>query len=149
MPNGYFGKRSKTEKKNITIENYIFKLFWVTDVNLSKQFWFFETNLPKKGVSLKNKHRHWVLYIWVKLCIKFNVKQFLSFGPNLPKNGVSSLKQMERTSPLSSAYSKILKKNLENFSLSKQFWIFGPNIPKKGIYDQTLNKWTFSLNSAY
>ena len=35
------------------------------------------------------------------------------FGPNLPKKGVSSLKQMQRTPPLSSAYSNFWTKYAE------------------------------------
>ena len=42
MLNGFFGQylqeRSKTEKKNITIEFYIFKLVWVPNFNFNKQF---------------------------------------------------------------------------------------------------------------
>ena len=57
MTNGFFGqylqKGSEKEKKNITNEFYIFKLVWVPDVNFNKKFWFFETNLPSKGLIVK------------------------------------------------------------------------------------------------
>ena len=50
MPNGFLDntiqKRYKTEKKNINIEFYIFKLIWVPNFNFNKQSWLFETNLP-------------------------------------------------------------------------------------------------------
>ena len=59
MPNGFFGqylqKRSKTEKKNITIEFCIFKLVWVPNFNFNKQFLFFEANCHKREYHSKTK----------------------------------------------------------------------------------------------
>ena len=54
LQNGCF--RSKTEKVNNAIEFFIFELVQVTHFSLNWKFWFFRSNLPKKGVSgLKQK----------------------------------------------------------------------------------------------
>ena len=46
----------KPKKVNITIELYIFKLVYVPNSTLNKQFWLLRPNLPKRGVSgLKRK----------------------------------------------------------------------------------------------
>ena len=43
--------RSKTKKVNITTELSIFELILEPNFSLNWQFWFFGSNLPKKGIS--------------------------------------------------------------------------------------------------
>ena len=48
--------QAKAEKRKMTIELYIFQLVLVPSFNLNRQFWFFELNLSKNGIScLKQK----------------------------------------------------------------------------------------------
>ena len=80
--------QSKKEKVNITIDFYTFKWLWVLNFSLDWQFWFFGTNLPKKGIS--GQKFHWILHIWINLDIKLCSKnQFWILGPNLPKKGIT------------------------------------------------------------
>ena len=57
-PKIYF--RSKTEKVNIIIQFSKFKLVFVPNFTLNKQFWILEANLPKKGTSSR-KWKNWTL----------------------------------------------------------------------------------------
>ena len=52
---GYF--HTKTKKLNISIEFCMFELVQVPNFSLKWQFWFFGTNLPKKGVSTQNQKK--------------------------------------------------------------------------------------------
>ena len=100
---------SKNKKLNTTIDFWIFELVLVLNISWNGQFWFFGSNLPKKGVSVwtrKSEHLHWILLIRISLGAKFQLKlSILIFWPNLPKKGVSRLKQKRWTLPLNSAYS--------------------------------------------
>ena len=55
---GYF--RSKRENSNITIEFSIFKLVYVPNLILNRQFWFFGPTLPKRNIS-RPKQGRWML----------------------------------------------------------------------------------------
>ena len=57
---------SKTEKVNITIEYYIFKLVSVTTFSLNWKFWFFGPSLIKKDISGQKKVK---LNITIEFCI--------------------------------------------------------------------------------
>ena len=68
--------QSKTDKIDTTIEFCIFKLAFVSNFTLNKQFWIFGPNLPKKDIycqkqKQKSEHHHWILHIQI------------SFGTNL------------------------------------------------------------------
>ena len=76
---GYF--RSKIEKKSISIEFSIFEFLNTSCFFLNRQFWFFWTNLLKKGIfSVQNrkiKHHYRIKHIWFSLDAKFHVKQII------------------------------------------------------------------------
>ena len=83
---------SKTEKVYITIESCIFRLVLVPNSSLNWQFWFFLSDLPKKGFSgLKQKKGtplifHTILHIQISLAQNFSSNwQCWFFGRNLPK----------------------------------------------------------------
>ena len=61
-------KRSNTEKVNITIDFYIFKIVLALNFSLNWQFWIFEPNKPNKDISnIKNKK--------IKTTIEFNIME--------------------------------------------------------------------------
>ena len=107
-----------------------------TKFSLNYQFWFFEPNFPKKGVSRlkqKNSKHHWILHIRISLSTKFQFKlKFLFFEPNSPKKGASHPKQKKWTPPLNSAYSK--------FQLKLIIFIFWTKFaPKRCFRSKTEN----------
>ena len=63
------------KKKKRTSSNFQSSKFQIS--GLTHNFDFLKQICHKKGLSLKNKnswHHHWVLHIWVRLCIKFQLK---------------------------------------------------------------------------
>ena len=55
----------------------IFKLFLAPNFSLNWKFWFFGPHLTQKGISnrkQKSEHHYWILYIWISLSTKFQVK---------------------------------------------------------------------------
>ena len=83
---------SKTEKVNITSESWIFRLVLIPNSSLNWQFWYFWSDLPKRGFSgLKQKKWarlifHIILHIQISVAQNFSWNwQCWFFGPSLPK----------------------------------------------------------------
>ena len=63
-------KRSNTEKVNIIIDFYIFKIVLALNFSLNWQFWIFGPNKPNKDISnIKNKK--------IKTTIEFNIMELV------------------------------------------------------------------------
>ena len=65
----------------------------------------------------KRENYHWILHIRISLSTKFCLSTILIFGLNFPRKGISTLKQIDWTLPLNSAYSNYSP----NFSINSQF----------------------------
>ena len=110
---------SKSEKVNITTGFCIFELVYDYVHNILRHFdrWanFFFTKreedentfyCQKKVFPMENgksEHHHWILYIWISLSTKFQLKlKFLIFGPKILLNVLSfiSTKIKESEPPL-------------------------------------------------
>ena len=147
MPNRifrqYLQKGLKQKKKNITIESCTIKLVWIPNLSLNKKFWFFETNLLQKGVSLKNKkseHHHWSLPICVRLSTIFQLKlAIFIFWTKLAQKRVSTLNRCKEHGywVLHISINQCIKFFLQQTNL---------NFETKGA---KLKNWTSALNSAY
>ena len=62
---------------NTTIDFCIFKLVWVLNFILNKQFRIFERHIPKKAIYNQNYRKstsHWILHVWINLGTKFQLK---------------------------------------------------------------------------
>ena len=75
---------SITTVPNITIE---FSIFEYTVTNFNRQFWFFGSDLPQKGIS-GLKHDHRIQHIQISLSTKLHLKQTsLIFWTKFAQNG--------------------------------------------------------------
>ena len=86
----------KTTKVNTNTDFCIIKSICPI-FSLNWQFRIFGQVCPKRVFPVENRkngHHHWILYIWISLGTKFQLKLIiLIFGPNLLKEGISGLKQ--------------------------------------------------------
>ena len=91
-------------KLNIAIEFYVFKMVWVPNFRLNRQFW---TKLTQKRVFLIQKRKtngnhHRILHIWSNLGSKFN---FISLDFLEQISQKFCWKQKKWASPLNSSSS--------------------------------------------
>ena len=106
----------------------------------------FGPNLLKRVAifSLKhkiNRHHHWILHIWVSLCIKFHFEQIiLNFCTKFAQERYLWSKTEKLNIIIEFRLFKLVL--VPNFSLNWQFWFFWPDLPKKGFSGLKQKKWT-------
>ena len=143
--------RSKRAKLNISIEFCIFELVEVPNFGINWKFWFFGTNLSKKGIS-SWKWNNWTSPLhsacsnYPEYQIPLYTNKFEFWDQICPKRVFSVEK--ERVNITIEFY--IFKLALvPYFILNKQFWILMPNLRKTGVLYQKWKEWTSPLNYAY
>ena len=77
-------------KINTTIEFHIFRLVWISNFALNKQFWIskFAPKLTFLFENGRSKHHLWILHIWISVGTKFLLKiTILSFWTKFAPKG--------------------------------------------------------------
>ena len=86
----------KKKKVNTAIEFCIIEFVLVSRFTLNCQYWQFRPNLPKKGISGRNKkskQHQWIQHIRISLGVKFHLKlTILTFWTKLSQTGYFRLK---------------------------------------------------------
>ena len=89
---GFSGLKQKKWTPHILYIILHIQIGLVRNFSSNWQFWFFESNLPKKVFPVKNKkseHHHRILHIWISLGTKFQPKlMILSFCTKFPQKKV-------------------------------------------------------------
>ena len=133
------------------MEYCIFELVYVTNFSLKWQFWVFEPDLPKKGVSglnRKSEQCHWILHIRISLGTKFHIKLTISiFWTKFAQKGFFPFKAEKLNSTMEYCILELVYAT--KLSLNWQFWFFEPNLPKKGVSGLKQKKWIPPFNSAF
>ena len=122
-----------------TIEFCIFKLVFVSNFTLNKQFWIFGPNLPKNDIYGQKQKFNIIEPHLFKLVLVPNFSlnwQFWFFWPDLPKKGFSGLKQKKWTPHIFYIILHIQISLVRNFSSNWQFSFFGPNFQKNAFPDK-------------
>ena len=93
---GFSGLKQKKWTPHIFYIILHIQISLVRSFSSNWQFWFFEPNLPKKVFPVENresKHHHGILYIWISLGTKFQLKLIiLSFWTKFTQKRYFQLK---------------------------------------------------------
>ena len=107
---------------------------------------FFGPNLPTKGSYFQSKtdkidrRHHWILHIWISLCIKFHFEQaILNFWTKFIQERYLCSKT-EKVNIIEFHLFKVVL--VPNFRLNWQFWFFWLDLPKKCFSGLKEKKWT-------